>query len=204
MTTFVVAVASVIVMALAGCVSPRGIDSKAVLAAPTALGAEGPAAAAPVAADWWRGFDDPVLADLIARATAGNPSLRVAAARAARASANVASAQANEGPQVGGQLDASRQLFSENSFYPPPLAGTQQLTPRRRSSTARGSSTSSAAIARCSIPRSAASAPASPTPTPRASCSRSTSPAPTSSWRARSSSAPCSSARWRSAKRFTR
>ncbi len=33
MTTFVVAVASMIVMALAGCVSPDGIASKAVLAA---------------------------------------------------------------------------------------------------------------------------------------------------------------------------
>jgi NodT family efflux transporter outer membrane factor (OMF) lipoprotein len=128
MTTLVVAVASMIVMALAGCVSPRGIDSKAVLASPTTLGAEGPAAAAPVAADWWRGFDDPVLADLIARATAGNPSLRVAAARAARASASVAAAHANEGPQLSGQLDASRQLFSENSLYPPPLAGTQRWT----------------------------------------------------------------------------
>ncbi len=128
MTTLVVAVASMIVMALAGCVSPRGIDSKAVLVSPTTLGAEGPAAAAPVAADWWRGFDDPVLADLIARATAGNPSLRVAAARAARASASVAAAHANEGPQLSGQLDASRQLFSENSLYPPPLAGSQRWT----------------------------------------------------------------------------
>ena len=34
MTTFVVAVASMIVMALAGCVSTDGIASKAVLASP--------------------------------------------------------------------------------------------------------------------------------------------------------------------------
>jgi NodT family efflux transporter outer membrane factor (OMF) lipoprotein len=112
-----------IVMALAGCVSPRGIDSKAVLATPTTLGAEGAPGVAPIAADWWRGFDDPVLADLIARATAGNPSLRVAAARAARASANVASAHANEGPQLGLGVDASRQRITENGIYPPPLAG---------------------------------------------------------------------------------
>jgi NodT family efflux transporter outer membrane factor (OMF) lipoprotein len=128
MTTIVVAVASMLVMALAGCVSPRGIDSKATLAVPATLGAQGPAATVPVASDWWRGFDDPVLADLVARATAGNPSLRVALARAARASANVASAEAAEGPQLNGQLDASRQLFSENSLYPPPLAGTQRWT----------------------------------------------------------------------------
>jgi len=128
MTTFVVAVASMIVMALAGCVSPGGITSKAVLASPAAVGADGAATAAPIAADWWRGFDDPVLGDLIARATAGNPSLRVAVARAERATANAAFADANRGPQLGGQLDASRQLFSENSFYPPPLAGSQRWT----------------------------------------------------------------------------
>ena len=32
---------------------------------------------APIAADWWRGFDDPVLADLIQRATAGSPLVPV-------------------------------------------------------------------------------------------------------------------------------
>jgi outer membrane protein TolC len=122
-TTLVLAVASMIVMTLAGCANPRGIESKATLVAPTTLGAADSTAVAPIAADWWRGFDDPVLADLIARATAGNPSLRVAAARAARASAGVAAARANEGPQLTGSLDASRQLFTENGLYPPPLAG---------------------------------------------------------------------------------
>ena len=124
MTTLLVAVASMIVLALAGCANPRGIESKAALVAPTTLGAVETPTVAPVAADWWRGFDDPVLADLIARATAGNPSLRVAAARAARAAANVDAARANEGPQLTGSIDASRQLFTANGLYPPPLAGT--------------------------------------------------------------------------------
>ncbi len=127
-TTLVLAVASMIVMALAGCANPRGIESKAALLAPTALGAVETPATATIAADWWRGFDDPVLADLIARATAGNPSLRVAAARAARASANVDTARANEGPQLTGSLDASRQLFTTHGLYPPPLAGTIRNT----------------------------------------------------------------------------
>jgi len=130
LTTFVVAVASVVVMALAGCASPEGIAPSAQLAAPAAVGAA-PAqapAAAPVSAEWWRGFEDPVLDDLIGRATAGNPSLRVAAARTARASANVAAANAARAPLVTGQLDAMRQRFSENSLYPPPLAGSVQNT----------------------------------------------------------------------------
>ncbi len=122
-TTLVLAVASMIVLTLAGCANPRGIESKAALVAPTSLGAVQTSEVAPIAADWWRGFDDPVLADLIARATAGNPSLRVAAARAARAAANVDTAHANDGPQLNGSLDASRQRFTANGLYPPPLAG---------------------------------------------------------------------------------
>ena len=128
MTTVIVALASVIVMALGGCASPHGIESSATLAAPAALGADPVQAVAPVAADWWRGFDDPVLADLIERATAGSPTLRVAAARAMRASANVDSAHAAEGPQLNGALDLTWQRFTENGFYPPPLAGSKQMT----------------------------------------------------------------------------
>src|SRR5205809_408999 len=113
-----------VVMALAGCASPRGITSDAALIAPTTLGVDPTTTTAPVAAEWWRGFEDPVLDDLIARATAGTPSLRVAAARAARASANVASANAAEGPQVTGSIDATRQRFTATGLYPPPIAGS--------------------------------------------------------------------------------
>ncbi|HZW72726.1 MAG TPA: efflux transporter outer membrane subunit, partial [Caldimonas sp.] len=128
LTTFVVALASVVVMALAGCASTSGITPSAQLAAPATVGAAGAQPQAPVAAEWWRSFDDPVLDDLVARATAGNPSLRVAAARTARASANVAAADAARAPLVTGQLDALRQRFSENSLYPPPLAGAIENT----------------------------------------------------------------------------
>jgi NodT family efflux transporter outer membrane factor (OMF) lipoprotein len=124
MTTVVVAVASVLVMALAGCASPRGIESKAALVAPATLGADAAAAIAPVAADWWRSFDDPVLDDLVSRATAGNPSLRVAAARSARASANVAAIDAARAPQLTGAFDATRQRFTATGIYPPPIAGS--------------------------------------------------------------------------------
>ena len=124
MTTLVLAVASMLVLALAGCASSRGIDPHATLITAAKLGADAPAGTAEVDADWWRGFQDPALADLIARATAGNPSLRIAAARSARAAANVASARASEGPQINGAVDASRQRYSGNGLYPPPIAGS--------------------------------------------------------------------------------
>ena len=124
LTTVFIALGSSIVILLGGCANPRGIEPQAVLAEPAALGIDASAPAAPVAADWWLAFDDPVLADLVARAVAGNPSLRVAAARAARAAANSASARAAEGPQLGASLDASRQRYTENGAVPPPLAGS--------------------------------------------------------------------------------
>jgi NodT family efflux transporter outer membrane factor (OMF) lipoprotein len=124
LTTAVIAVGSTIVLALAGCASPRGIAPQAVVASPASLGAASGAAVAPVAAEWWRGFEDPALVGLIERATAGTPSLRVAAARAARAAANLASVQAAQQPQIGGAFDATRQRFSANGLYPPPIAGS--------------------------------------------------------------------------------
>ena len=124
MTTLVLAVASMLVMALGGCASSRGIEPRSTLSSAAALGADAPAGTAEVDADWWRGFEDPVLAELIARATAGNPSLRVATARSARAAANAASARANDGPQLSGSVDASRQRYSGNGLYPPPIAGS--------------------------------------------------------------------------------
>ena len=181
----VVAVASMIVMALAGCVSTRWHRQQAVLATPTALGAEGTAAAAPVAADWWRGFDDPVLADLITRATAGSPSLRVARARRARLGQR-RSGRCQPRPQVAAASSMPRASSSARTVCIRRRSPALSAGPRRRSSTARGSSTSSAATGPSSTRRSVPSARASPTPTRRASCSPSTSPAPTSSWRARS------------------
>ncbi len=128
MTTVIVALASMLVLALAGCASPRGIESRATLTAPATLGADASAQVGQVAADWWRGFDDPVLADLIERAVAGSPSLRVAAGRAARAAANVDATHAAEGPQVSGSLDATRQRFTANGLYPPPIAGSMRTS----------------------------------------------------------------------------
>ena len=128
MTTVIVAVASMLVLALAGCATPRGIESRATLVSAATLGADSAAEVPQLAADWWRGFDDPVLAGLVERATVGSPSLRVAAARAARAAANVDSAHAAEGPQLTGSFDATRQRFTSNGLYPPPIAGSLRDT----------------------------------------------------------------------------
>ncbi len=111
---------------LSGCVSSAGIVAVAKPVTPEAVGlatADVPAMPAP-AADWWQGLGAPALDNLVRRALADSPSLGLAQARLLRAQAVVASASANEGLQVNGSLDATRQRFSGNSIYPPPLGGS--------------------------------------------------------------------------------
>ena len=127
LTTLALALASSIVLTLAGCASSAGIAPTARVQAPAGIPADAaisPDIAPALAADWWRAFGDGVLNDLIARALADNPGLKVAQARLARADAAAAGAQANAGPQVNGALDVTRQRFSATSIYPPPLGGS--------------------------------------------------------------------------------
>lgn len=112
---------------LAGCARMQGIQPEARLhdAAELGLVTTSQPSLAP-APDWWTALGDPALDDLVARALAGNPGLRVAAARVTRAEAAVALARAADAPQLGVGLDLDRQQFSENYIYPPPLGGSVQ------------------------------------------------------------------------------
>lgn len=126
------ALASSAVLMLTGCASSAGIAAGASMLAPADVGLAAPAAASsasapgptPVAADWWRAYGDTQLTELVERALAGNPSLRGAQTRVARAQALAAVVQANEGLQVNASADLTRQHFSGNSIYPPPLGGS--------------------------------------------------------------------------------
>jgi NodT family efflux transporter outer membrane factor (OMF) lipoprotein len=127
LTTMLVALASTLVLTLAGCASSAGIAPVATTIAPAQAGLDTQAvqAATPdLAADWWHGFGDTKLDELVERALAGNPSLKVAQARLVRAQAAVGTAKSADGPQVTGQADVTRQRFSENYIYPPPLGGS--------------------------------------------------------------------------------
>lgn len=126
LTAVIVALASTLVLTLAGCASSAGIAPVATTIAPAAVGLDTQASTADVAADWWKGFGDARLSELVERALAGNPNLKIAQARLARAQAAVGGAKANEGPQVNGAVDVTRQRFSENYIYPPPLGGSIQ------------------------------------------------------------------------------
>lgn len=75
-------------------------------------------------ATWWKRFGDPTLDDLIARALVDNPSLQLAQARVARAQAAAGIAGAARYPQVSAKGSSTRQHFTENGIYPPPLGGS--------------------------------------------------------------------------------
>ena len=111
---------------LAGCANMQGIDTTAQLKDAASLGLAAPAESLSPAPDWWVALGDPQLNQLVADALAGNPNLRVAAARVAKARAAQAVAESAYAPQVTGALDLNRQAFSSNYIYPAPLGGSTQ------------------------------------------------------------------------------
>ena len=121
--TFLAALVAAAVL-LAGCASPGALPDGL-----PRLGAS--AAGLPLAvstdfpdAHWWQALGDPALDGLVERALADQPSLAVAAARLARASAGLAGLAAVQGPQAGLAADLTHQRYSEHGLYPPPLAGS--------------------------------------------------------------------------------
>ena len=92
-------------LALAACAVGPGYKAPQSASAPAATGAfvsaNGPAVSlAPVEADWWRLYDDPVLDGLVADALASNTDVRVAVANIARARAALRGARSDRLPQT--------------------------------------------------------------------------------------------------------
>ncbi len=122
------AVHAVVLASLAACANYSGIAPQAQALDAKALGLSSPAGAVAaqvpaIDAQWWRAFGDAQLNALIDQALANSPSLRVAQARLARVQAARDAVHGAELPQVMGSTDLTRQRFSANSIYPPPLGG---------------------------------------------------------------------------------
>lgn len=119
-TAVLAVVASVLLVA--GCASPGPQATPLALRAPADLGL-GAAATPAVASQWWRAFGDAQLDALVQRALADPPSLQLAQARLARASAGVAAVRGEDGPQVALNASATRQHYSAHGLVPYPIAG---------------------------------------------------------------------------------
>ena len=92
-------------LALAACAVGPDYKAPQSASAPAAAGpfvsANGPAVSlAPVEADWWRLYDDPVLDGLVADALASNTDIRVAVANIAKARAALRGARSDRLPQT--------------------------------------------------------------------------------------------------------
>jgi NodT family efflux transporter outer membrane factor (OMF) lipoprotein len=119
------------VAAATGCASYSGIEPRATSTDPATLKAEaslGQGSGAWPELDWWKRFGDPQLDALIEEGLAGSPNIRLAQARLDQASAAARIAGAARSPQVGASGDVTRQRFSENYIFPPPIGGSTYTT----------------------------------------------------------------------------
>lgn len=125
-SALVAALASMLVLTLAGCASYDGIAPRQTAIAPETVGVPaGPVAAPAVVAEtWWTGFGDAQLDALVAKALDGSPSLKSAQARLDRAGAGLEGARAAGGVQGDVSLEVTRQRYTENGLYPKPLGGS--------------------------------------------------------------------------------
>lgn len=114
-------------LALAGCASSSGIAPQAQTLPASALGAQAPFDQWPQA-DWWTRYNDPALNGLMAQALDHNLSLQLAQSRLQKAQAAAGLADAATLPQLGLGVDSTRQRFTANGLYPPPLAGAMQTS----------------------------------------------------------------------------
>ncbi|WP_368644269.1 efflux transporter outer membrane subunit [Castellaniella ginsengisoli] len=75
---------------------------------------------------WWTRYQDGQLDHLIDQALQSNPSLEAAAARVRMAQAAARGARALQWPQAGANYHFTRQRYTENYIYPPPLGGSYE------------------------------------------------------------------------------
>ena len=110
-------------LTLAACATTGGIAPQAQV---VDLHVVQPQAAAPVniGDTWWQAYGDAQLDALVARGLGDNPSLAIVRTRIERAAAAVGEADAQRKPRVDAGADVTRERFSGDGLYPPPLAGT--------------------------------------------------------------------------------
>lgn len=114
---------------LSACANFSGIFSQAkpVAAQQAGLSTQAiPADSVALDSQWWKAYGDEQLNQLVDKALANNPSLRVAQARVQRVMASIDNADAAGAPQLNASLDATRQLYTRNGLVPAPIAGSER------------------------------------------------------------------------------
>lgn len=116
---------------LGGCASTGSSRPQARMMDAKQLGLTATAATFPTQ-DWWTSFGDADLGRLEQQALAGSPDLQQAQAREREAQAAAGVAHSSLLPHVGAALSGTRERFSANGYFPPPIGGSifneEQLT----------------------------------------------------------------------------
>ncbi|BFI95744.1 MAG: multidrug efflux MFS transporter outer membrane subunit VceC [Rhodanobacter sp.] len=118
------AVALAVALTLAGCAfAPPKLQHPALRDDVPLAGLHDSAVAGWPATDWWRGYDDPQLDDLMATALRQSPDLAQAQGRVNTAEQSVRLAAAQAGLSINGSAQVARQRISEHGLMPPKLLG---------------------------------------------------------------------------------
>jgi NodT family efflux transporter outer membrane factor (OMF) lipoprotein len=129
---FAIGAALLTALFMTGCAGTSGIVPAAHLMQPESVTASTLAARQAGQADqwpsdhWWEAFGDAQLNTLIDTALTenGSPTLRLAQARLAKANAIAGVAESAQGITKSLSASSTREKFSENYIYPPPLGGS--------------------------------------------------------------------------------
>lgn len=104
-------------LAAAGCAGPRPQPPQSASVTPPLSWRDGQVAASTVDTDWWNGFGDPVLGDLVQRALRNNADIGIAAARVDEARARFRLTAAQQLPNIdlaaGGARDRHVSPFGQ-------------------------------------------------------------------------------------------
>lgn len=109
-------------IALVGCATPGPDHTPLVQTQAKTVGLS-EAASSFVSMQWWQSFGDPELDRVVKQALEGQPTLAVVRARVTRMLALADVSQSTRYPQVSVGADVTRQRYTANGLYPPPLAG---------------------------------------------------------------------------------
>ncbi|BDG10652.1 efflux transporter outer membrane subunit [Anaeromyxobacter paludicola] len=114
-----------------GCAAPGAVRPSTPVTDPASLSPGREIADAELSgrwpdSDWWKGFGDPQLDALVARAIARSPRLAVAEARIRQAEALAGAARAGGLPSAQLSGAATRTRFSAAAGRPPPVGGSWQ------------------------------------------------------------------------------
>lgn len=111
-----------LLMLAAGCATPPEVEHPDLDIITPDSWTGGPSAAGELSMEWWIGFDDPVLTELVDRALEHNYNLKAALARLDRAAADAKIAGADLKPTAGFNFNATRR---RQNFIGLPIGGSE-------------------------------------------------------------------------------